>query len=233
MKPATQPFPTAEAAADFLLDFLGSEKAPGAMPFVVLDGFLTGILLMPSLILPSHWLNEIWGDEPPAFEDVGHANKVIGAIMMHYNDLNFRLNPDLGGNPAEFELIFDRDNIDLARLWCSGFVCAIGIAPDAMQLLESIGSDETDSPMVLLAPMIVLGGAQDKSNPLWTKNQREHRANELQAIDALPLAIEGLSALRNALRREAVSSLVVDTGPIGRRPPQAKPGRSPRSARNQ
>ena len=33
-----------------------------------LDGFLTGIVVGPELILPSEWLRVIWGGEEPVFQ---------------------------------------------------------------------------------------------------------------------------------------------------------------------
>ena len=37
------------------------------MPPMELDGYLTGIVVSPDLLLPSRWLGGIWGDDDPAF----------------------------------------------------------------------------------------------------------------------------------------------------------------------
>ena len=56
-----------------------------------LDGFIAGLLVCPDLIKPGEWLPVIWnrdgGDLQPAFDDLGHANQVLGLIMEHYNSV--------------------------------------------------------------------------------------------------------------------------------------------------
>jgi uncharacterized protein len=50
------------------LEFLASPAAPKTtMPPMELDGYLTGIVVSPDLLLPSRWLGGIWGDDDPAF----------------------------------------------------------------------------------------------------------------------------------------------------------------------
>ena len=54
---------------DALDDYLMSDHAPDdSMGLSDLDGFLTGIVVGPELILPSEWLPVIWGGEEPEFE---------------------------------------------------------------------------------------------------------------------------------------------------------------------
>src|SRR3954470_23245190 len=53
---------------DLLDRYLLSDEAPdNGMALSDLDGFLTGILVGPELIIPSEWLPHIWGGEPPKF----------------------------------------------------------------------------------------------------------------------------------------------------------------------
>jgi uncharacterized protein len=55
---------------DALDDYLLCDHAPGdSMGLSDLDGFLTGIVVGPELILPSEWLPVIWGGEEPELED--------------------------------------------------------------------------------------------------------------------------------------------------------------------
>jgi len=46
-----------------------------------LDGFLTGIVVGPELILPSEWLPVIWGGAEPEFETEAEMRTVLGTIM--------------------------------------------------------------------------------------------------------------------------------------------------------
>ena len=54
---------------DALDDYLMSEHSPDdSMGLSDLDGFLTGVIVGPELILPSEWLPVIWGGGEPEFE---------------------------------------------------------------------------------------------------------------------------------------------------------------------
>ena len=84
------PEPTLHAGPvdlDALDAFLMSDRAPeGSMDLSDLDGFLTGIVVGPELILPSEWLPVAWGGAEPAFESVDEAHSVLGTIMGRYNE---------------------------------------------------------------------------------------------------------------------------------------------------
>jgi len=68
------------------LGFLTSPAAPkGAMPPMELDGYLTGVVVSPDLLLPSRWLDGIWRENEPTFEDLDQRQIVIAAVMDHYN----------------------------------------------------------------------------------------------------------------------------------------------------
>jgi Uncharacterised protein family (UPF0149) len=51
-----------------------------------LDGFLTGVVVGPELILPSEWLPVVWGGAEPQFETLEEMRTVLGAIMGRYNE---------------------------------------------------------------------------------------------------------------------------------------------------
>src|SRR4051812_39844836 len=66
----------------FLDRFLMSDNAPeNGMGLSDLDGFLTGILVGPELIMPSGWLPHVWGGEAPVFETQEQAQLVMSVIM--------------------------------------------------------------------------------------------------------------------------------------------------------
>ena len=56
-----------------------------------LDGFIAGLLACPELIMPSDWLPVVWhedtADQQPVFENLDHANRVLGLVMEHYNSV--------------------------------------------------------------------------------------------------------------------------------------------------
>jgi uncharacterized protein len=51
-----------------------------------LDGFLTGIVVGPELILPGEWLPVIWGGDSPKFKNAQEAQSIVAAIMERYNE---------------------------------------------------------------------------------------------------------------------------------------------------
>src|SRR6202008_941415 len=56
-----------------------------------LDGFVAGLLPCPELIMPGDLLPVVWhedsADQAPVFENLDHANRVLGLIMEHYNNI--------------------------------------------------------------------------------------------------------------------------------------------------
>jgi uncharacterized protein len=71
-----------------LEQYLVSDLSPDdCMGLFDLDGFLTGIVVGPELILPSEWLPMIWRNEEPAFESAGEAESIISLIMGRYNEI--------------------------------------------------------------------------------------------------------------------------------------------------
>jgi hypothetical protein len=68
------------------LGFLTSPAAPkGAMSPMELDGYLTGIVVSPDLLLPSRWPHRIWGENEPTFDSLDQMQTVIAAVMDHHN----------------------------------------------------------------------------------------------------------------------------------------------------
>jgi len=70
---------------DALDDYLMSDHAPdNGLGLSDLDGFLTGIVVGPELILPSEWLPVIWGGDEPEFQTETEMRMVLGTIMGRY-----------------------------------------------------------------------------------------------------------------------------------------------------
>src|SRR3954454_23647063 len=93
---------------DVLDRYLMSDNAPDdGMVLSDLDGFLTGILVGPELIMPSEWLPHVWGGEAPAFENEEQARLILSTIMGRYNEIARALD----GEPSDLDPVFweDRD----------------------------------------------------------------------------------------------------------------------------
>jgi uncharacterized protein len=58
----------------------------GAMLLDELDGFVTGLLICPDLVLPSEWMPMVvnrFGADQAGFDDIDHANRVLGRVRQH------------------------------------------------------------------------------------------------------------------------------------------------------
>jgi len=129
---------SAPQALDETLLGLGDE----AMLIDELDGFLTGILVCPDLILPRDWFHHIWGhggpEEIAPFEDKDSANRFLSLVMDHYNGIAAALNE----GPGCFEPVVSEDTNSgevLWELWIAGFARAVSLRPKAFGSL--LGAD--------------------------------------------------------------------------------------------
>jgi uncharacterized protein len=114
--------------SDALLDLEGE-----AMLLEVLDGFVAGLLVCPEMIPPGVWLPHVWNSEggnDPVFENLAHANKVMGLVMEHYNDLARALF-EAPGDYAPLFAVDQRNDDVLWELWIEGFDTAVKLRPEA------------------------------------------------------------------------------------------------------
>jgi len=132
--------------------YLKSVHSPdGTMSLSGLDGFLTAIVIGPELIMPSEWLQVIWGKNEPKFESQTQAQTIIRAIMDRYNEIVACFDSD----PHQFEPIFrERPNGEMiASDWASGFLDAVALRPTVWDTLKTHLEDG-----LLMAPLFILGG---------------------------------------------------------------------------
>ena len=175
---------------DALDDYLMSDHAPDdSMGLSDLDGFLTGIVVGPELILPSEWLPVIWGGDEPEFETEAEMRTVLGTIMGRYNEIIACLDSD----PGNFEPIFweGPQGEVIASDWAAGFLDAVALRTKAWAPL--IESDETG---ILMAPLFLLNG----DTAIGTSAADE---NELlaEASDIIPTCIIGIHEFWRSYRK--------------------------------
>jgi len=148
------------------LGFLTSPAAPkGAMSPMELDGYLTGIVVSPDLLLPSRWLDRIWGENEPTFDGLDQMQTVIAAVMDHYNAIIAALDAGFkqieAKKTAAYRPLYlapsGKPNHDVVRTWVRGFGKAMALAPERW---SSIAEDERLQP--LLSPFI---GFLDVADP--------------------------------------------------------------------
>jgi len=146
------------ADIDALERFLLERGDDETMLLTELDGYLTGILVCPELLMPSQWLPPIWGEDGPVFEDESEANAVLALVMAYYNDIGARLKRP--GRYLPRLDIDDRNGSLIWPLWASGFGKALDIAPWAWEPVEARRG--TDDPAAMaLAILAALATAAD------------------------------------------------------------------------
>lgn len=117
-----------------------------------LDGFLTGLAAGPELVMPAEWLPHVWGGREPNFRDELEAQKILGAIMHRYNDIERRLE----SRALEPILLETEAGEVLASDWANGFLLAVSLRYAAW---DKLTSSETDGH--LLTPLLALSADED------------------------------------------------------------------------
>ena len=127
-----------------------------AMLLEELDGFIAGLLACPELIMPGDWLPLVWNEDSaaqqPVFGDLDHANRVLGLVMEHYNNIARTLME----RPDRYSPLFSIDTRNgdiLWELWIEGFEKAVALRPAAWTKLLDADADTAAamSGMLLLA----------------------------------------------------------------------------------
>jgi uncharacterized protein len=123
-----------------LSEYLDSDLSPDdCMGLSDLDGFLTGIVIGPDLIMPGAWLPVIWGDEEPEFRSAAHAKTIIGLTMGRYNEIA----SGFWRWPTGEVIVTD---------WAAGFLEAVEMRRAAWEPLFSHRKAK-----LLIEPLLILG----------------------------------------------------------------------------
>lgn len=153
------PMPVVEVDLEALDAFLMSDDSPEeSMMLSDLDGFLTGIIVGPELILPSEWMPRIWGGEEPVFASIDQANLILGTILGRYGEIIEHL--DAG--PDSFDPIFEQaaEGNLIVTDWAAGFIDAAMLRPTAWEALI-----QDDEMAAVFWPLLLLGADDDEHPP--------------------------------------------------------------------
>jgi len=181
----------------FLLD---AEEMEESMDISTLDGFLTAIVCGPKTIMPSEWMRWVWdmqkGEDGPEFENQAQAQRILGLLMRHMNDIAQTLNQA----PEQYEPLLmenpnDGDPIPILDEWCSGFMKGVELdydgwlpviagKPDWMSTILLYGTEEgweaLEKKNLSLAEHKALAeglaGTVQKIHALWLEQRRKQIA---------------------------------------------------------
>lgn len=107
-----------------------------------LDGYLTGVVVCPELIMPGEWLPLIWGGiygEVAPFEDPIDVQLFADMVLARYNEII----RDLGR--GKLQPIFDVDERNgdiLWELWAEGFESAMALRPESWSAIVESADHE-------------------------------------------------------------------------------------------
>jgi len=184
--------------------FLISQEDDDVMMVPELDGFLTGLLVCPEMILPSEWLPVVWGGDGPVFEDQNEANEILGLIMALYNDITSRL-----ADPETYEPLIEED-IDgtfLWEFWAEGFGKAIALRPWAWSTFKDRPEDDQAADAFgMLVALATIARATDEDPDLYNQldEQVSYEAPQMIATCVLELHNDRLSNHQLKPRNEKV-----------------------------
>ena len=192
--------------------FLLSDQAPDdCLQISELDGFLTGIVVSPELIMPSDWMPIVWQGGEPKFSDLPQAERIMGIIMARYNEIIRALDDE----PGAFEPILYEapDGRLLAADWAEGFMDAFGMAVDAWDPL--FADENTRS---LMGP--IMAQLHDKEGkPFIEGSLEEMQEVREEAAQALPYVIKEIYDFWKARRESANLTTRRTEKKIGRNEP--------------
>jgi len=168
-----------EEMIEELNEFLMSDDIPeDSLQLSDLDGFLTGIVVGPELIMPSEWVPFIWGGDEPVFDDEDQADRIMGIIMARYNQIILQL--DGGQGSVEPIVYWAPDNNVIVADWAAGFMDALGLRADAWKPL--LNDKESN---YLMLPLLALTSDVDREL-LFEGTQKQAREIIEESAGSLP-----------------------------------------------
>lgn len=142
-------------------DALAALPLDEPMLLTALDGFLTGILVSPDLIMPAEWLTIVWGSDEGGvapFDDPLDVQWFADAVMARYNEIV----RDLGrGKPQPIFDIDERNGHVLWELWVDGFAEAMEMRPESWAALAD--GDDLDTADALSGLSMLIAVARNES----------------------------------------------------------------------
>lgn len=151
---------------DQLEELLQVLPSDAAMDLECLDGYLTALLIAPTLPAPEVWLPPIWGievGEPAPFASGKQLKRCIQLVLRYLGmiDRQFQRDPDaleplFGVAEVEVDADADEDGAEAAvvvdaEIWCIGFLQAMAVQPEPWDTwLDDPVSAELLTPVVRL-----------------------------------------------------------------------------------
>lgn len=184
---------------DELEAFLMSDNTPEeCMDISTLDGFLTALVIGPDTIMPSRWLQVVWGEtdqDEMVWESPEKLEHLMGLVMRLYNSIS----QDFDADPPDFNPLFmintvPDEDVTIIYEWCWGFMQAVDLARESWQPLF-----EDKEPGSGLFP-IIIHGTEDG----WKLLEEDPRLSAIpheEWVEMMPTAVRKIYEFWLPLRK--------------------------------
>ena len=126
-------------------------RRTGIFDIVVLEGFLTAVVIGPNTISPMLWLPKVWGKGKPQFKDLEELNRFVALVMGLYNEIAGCFEQDPAAfKPSFYERPFNDETVIIVDEWCEGFIKGMRVDTEGWKPLKRERRD-------LLKPMELFG----------------------------------------------------------------------------
>jgi len=180
--------PLTEEELTYLDSVLERFPDDSAMNVEELDGFFTALMCSPKTAMPSEYLPEIYGvasmETCPALDTLEEAQKFLGLLFQHWNDVGSRLADDEVFLPLLFE---DEDGKSMGNDWAIGFVR--GMLLHQSDWTELLDSEEKGG---LLATILALAYEHDPDPKLRSFKEPITDEKREELLDYLLASVMGI-----------------------------------------
>ncbi|MEA2741836.1 MAG: uncharacterized protein QOG25_207 [Acetobacteraceae bacterium] len=172
MNNATNHQPLSEGELDRLGEFLAG-IGPSAMNTESLDGYFAALVCSPTMVLPSEYLPQIWGEEF-AFDSDTQATDILSLLLRHWNTISAELQRTLNEQHVYLPVLLEgHDGQARGNDWAQGFLR--GVKTHAASWRKLIESDECGGAML---PIMLLAHEHDpdpalRPNPVAPEKREE------------------------------------------------------------
>ncbi len=144
-----------DAELDRLTEFLDAIGS-SAMNIEMLDCYFAALICGPSMILPSEYLPQIWGEDF-SFDSDAEATEILALIMRQWNTISSALLHTLEEPDVYLPVLLEGSNgIAHGNDWALGFMRGVHTRPTSWR--DLIDSDEHGGPML---PIMLLAHEND------------------------------------------------------------------------
>jgi uncharacterized protein len=173
-----------DAEYDRLEAIIGNFEGEDVMNAEEMDGFFAALICGPATILPSVYLDEIWGGQETPFATTDGLNEYLNLAMRHWNFVARTLaSPDMVYLP--WLVPEEGEEVPRGNRWARGFLRGIGLSREAW---DDIFEEEND--FAILLPVFALVHENDSDPETRTWNTAPDRELRMEVLAGLAVSAQ-------------------------------------------